>query len=126
MQVAIGLGLVHNAELTLLHVYPVSSKFSSETDNARTEIELIKVKEKMEKISDEISQERGLKISSVVLSGNIAEQLISYTKGRKFNLIIMGANSSDSGNSPGSHTIKAIEESSRPVMVVPNNYSFDD
>lgn len=126
MEVGVRLGLAHNAELTLLHIYPASSKYTKGKPKD-SDLEILRgVKEKMEKIGQEISLERGLKISSVVLSGNVEDQLVTFTNDHQFNLIIMGVNSTDEGNFPGSHTIRAIEQCSRPVMVIPNSYSLDD
>ncbi|MCP4457371.1 MAG: universal stress protein [Cytophagales bacterium] len=126
MYVGVALGESHKSHLTLLHVYPNSDKFSKEKLTKDISDELKKIKDNMEKMSKEIAQEKGLKISSVVLSGNVEEQLISFVKEHPTDLVIMGVNSNGDDNNPGSHTVEIIQQSSAPLLIVPNSYSIDE
>ena len=80
----------------------------------------------MQKMSDEISQEKGLEISSVVLSGKVESQLLTFVGEHQFDLVIMGVNSNGEDDNPGSHTLKIIEQSSTPLLIVPNSYTVDE
>jgi len=126
MNVGIELGESHTSHLTLLHIYPITAKFSKQKLAREITDEVDRIKSKMEKMSDEISNERGLKISTIVLSGNVEDQLLTFVKEHQFDLVIMGVNSNGENDTPGSHTLKIIEESSAPLLIVPNSYSVDE
>ena len=126
MQVGAALGEIHKSHLTILYVYPISNGITKEKLTKDVSTELKKIKNKMEKLSKEVAQEKGLKISTVVLSGNIEKQLLSYLNEHPSDLVIMGVNSNGEDNNPGSHTVEIIRQSSAPLLIVPNSYSIDE
>lgn len=126
MQVGIKMGERYSARLTLLHVYPALPKYSSELLEKSSLDNLNELKNNLIKICSEMSEESGLDISYVLLTGNVEDQLLTFVKEHPFDMVIMGVNSSSEDNSPGSHTAMLIEHSSAPVLVVPNSYSLND
>lgn len=123
--VEIGLNLSdqYKCEISILHIYPVASKFSHESSHEDLLPKLNKVKEHMTKLSNDLRKNEKTQINNLVLPGNIEKQLLDFVTQNSFDLVIMGVNSSGEDNSPGSHTAKLIEESDTPVLVIPNSYS---
>ncbi|MEP1095616.1 MAG: universal stress protein [Cyclobacteriaceae bacterium] len=125
--VEVGLNLCdqYDCEISILHIYPVASKFSKESSHDDLLPKLDKVKEHMIKLSNDLKTDENTKINNLVVPGNIEKQLMDFVNQHSFDLVIVGVNSTGEDNSPGSHTAKLIEESRTPVLVIPNNYSPD-
>lgn len=115
----------YGCEISILHIYPVAAKSSIGRGGEELISKLKKVEEHMIKLSDDLKADRKTKINNLVVSGNIEKQLMEFVNQHTYDLVIVGVNSTGDDNSPGSHTAKLIEQSSTPVLVIPNNYSLD-
>lgn len=113
------------ASITLLHVYPASAKFDTRTKylNDDRNADLDRLKQRMTTFSDELSRGKDLEIDSVILSGWVDEEILSFIQKNEFDLVIMGVNSNGLDNRPGSHITQMIEKTSTPLMVIPNDHS---
>ena len=125
MEVGLNLSDQYNCEISILHIYPVASRFSGEDNTDYLTPKLEKVQKHMIKLTEELRTEKRTKINNLVVSGNIEKQLLDFVNKQSYDLVIVGVNSTGEGNSPGSHTTAIIEKSQTPVLVIPNNYSLD-
>lgn len=110
------------ASITLLHVYPASAKFDKRTKSLNSELDadLKRLEQRMTTFSEGLSKGKDLEIDSVILSGWVDEEILSFIHKNKFDLVIMGVNSNGLDNRPGSHITQMIEQTSTPLMVIPN------
>lgn len=108
-----------NIRLSILHIFPSTS---NEEARKSSQIQLEKVKDRMNKLTKELTDQHD-SINNLVMSGNIEEVLIKFIKEGDFDLVIVGVNSNGINNEIGSHTMSMIEKSEIPVMVVPNDTS---
>lgn len=111
---------LNNSELSLLHVYPLVSKYSKGNRHIEMPTKLEEVKKKMNEFSQNLMERGNSEISNVVLPGNVEETMIKYVEEHDFDLVIVGVNGNGTNNELGSHTAKLIERSGTPVLVVPN------
>lgn len=125
VEVALNLSDQYSCEISILHIYPIASKFSKESNHDDLRPKLDKVKEHMVKLSNDLRTDENTKINNLVVPGNIEKELMNFVSQHSFDLVIVGVNSTGEDNSPGSHTAKLIEESGTPVLVIPNNSSLD-
>ncbi len=123
MEVGLNLSDQYECEISILHIYPVASRFSNEGSHEELIPKLDEVKEHMIKLSDDLRKDEKTIINNLVVPGNIEQQLLDFVSQNSFDLVIVGVNSSGEDNSPGSHTAKLIEESDTPVLVIPNSYT---
>ncbi len=123
VEVGIDLSDQYQCEISILHIYPVASRFSNESGTDNLIPKLNEVKENMIKLSEDLRKDESTKINNLVVSGNIEQQLIDFAAKHAYDLVIVGVNSSGEDNSPGSHTKKLIELSDTPILVIPNNYT---
>ncbi len=123
VEVGLSLSDQYKCEISILHIYPVASRFTKEGGHDDLMPKLDEVKEHMTKLSEDLRKSEKTKINNLVLPGNIEQQLLDFVTKHSFDLVIVGVNSSGEDNSPGSHTAKLIEESDTPVLVIPNKYT---
>ncbi len=109
-----------STKLSLLHVYPVSSKYIDRTEEDTNEEILALMKSRMNELSHSLIEKSEELINNIVLSGNVDEVMLQFIKENEFDLVIVGINSNGQNNELGSHTIRVIKESGVPVMIVPN------
>lgn len=109
-----------STRLSLLHVYPVSSKYIQKTAEDTNQEILELMKSRMNELSHNLIEESEELINNIVLSGNVDEVMLQFIKENEFDLVIVGINSNGQNNELGSHTIRVIKESGVPVMIVPN------
>jgi len=123
INMAINISCGKTASITLLHVYPANAKFDTRTKNHDSELneDLKRLKQRMTTFSDELSKGKDLEIDSVILTGWVDEEILSFIQKNEFDLVIMGVNSNGLDNRPGSHITQMIEQTSTPLMVIPNN-----
>lgn len=106
-------------KLRLLHVYPLSKK-ANEDDRGENQI-VEAVQQKMDKLLNDLVEDANGEIENVVVSGNVEEKLMEEIRENKSDLVIVGVNSNGVNNEIGSHTIRMIEKSGIPVLIVPNS-----
>ncbi len=122
-QIGIELSKQWKAVVSILHVYPVISKYSKEEESEIEEmLEAMKVKMN-ELTKNMIGPET--RVNNVVLPGNVGETMIRFIDDNQFDLVIVGVNSNGGDDSVGSHTASLIERSGTPIMIVPNSYGKD-
>ena len=121
MQIGLELGYKYKSGITVLHVFPVSKNSEQPLFE-----QLENVRNNMEKLSNELTEESGQEITNVVVSGNVNEALTEFITKNQYDLVIMGINGNGQDNNPGTHTVNVITQSSVPVLVVPNSYSMND
>ena len=109
------------ASISILHIYPLVSKYYE--DDKQTEIphKMDELKSKMNHLARAFVDNPDEKIKNVVLSGNVEETMLKFIQDNDFDLVILGINGNGLDNFVGSHTLSVIEKSSTPVMIVPNN-----
>lgn len=122
VEVGLSLSDQYGCEISILHIYPVVSRFSKKQASEDLHPKLEKMKEHMTKLSDDLSTDKKTKINNLVVAGSIEKQLLEFVRQNAYDLVIVGVNSSGEHNSPGSHTVRLIEESDTPVLIIPNNY----
>lgn len=125
MLVGLELAKAYGSSLTLLHVFPTGNG-NEEMSGFKIEDQLNKVKANMEKIGKGLTEENHQRLTNVVVSGNVRQQLEEFVQKHNFDLVIMGSNSSGSHNTPGTHTMNMIEHSKTPILVVPNQYDDNE
>jgi len=109
-----------NVTLSILHVYPVSKRSKKIGDSQSL---LQDVKERMNKLTKDLTDHSEEIIKNVVLSGDVEDTLLTFIKEHSFDLVIVGVNSNGLNNEIGSHTVSMIEKSGIPILIVPNNPS---
>ena len=109
------------AKLSLLHVYPVSSRQLENGQAKDTKRKLEVMQTRMNQLSKGLSEKSEEHIKNVVLPGKVDEVMLQFIKENEFDLIIVGINGNGQNNELGSHTVRVIRESDVPVMIVPNN-----
>ena len=115
IKAGVALAKVQFAKIVLLHVHPDRNENIDEIERTH----YTNIKNKISKITSELSSNNNLSIKSVVLKGNVSEVITSYIKKHNIDLILMGANSGYLDSHLGSHTTLIIESTKVPVMVVP-------
>ncbi|MEM7551974.1 MAG: universal stress protein [Bacteroidota bacterium] len=112
---------MHKCPITLLHVYPIKTKYGALKNGQAKEVEDIveSLKRKMDRLSDNIEKARGSNVVNVVRTGNVVDEIINFYRDGEFDLIIMGVNSGSSSNSPGFNAGEIIKNFGFPVFLVP-------
>ncbi len=106
----------HHANMTLLHVLP--SKPSPKNGNGDV-IELFD--NKLQSFGKEIQLVNGNAVKTVVLSGNVSQEIAKYINQITFDMVIMGLNGNGGMNSElGKNTKNMLERSGLPVLVMPS------
>ena len=105
-------------KLSLLHVYPIATKYQEDIEDTEKKIE--HMKNRMIQLSNDLNEKITDAIENVVLPGNVNDVMLEYIENNRFDLVIVGINSNGQNNDIGSHTINVIEKSGVPVMIVPN------
>ncbi len=113
--------LNQHAVLSILHIYPLVSRFSNGKNGKEIPDKMKEVQSKMNALSKEFMDHSDEKIKNVVLSGNVEETMLQFIREHDFDLVILGINGNGLDNTMGSHTQSVIEKSSTPIMVIPNN-----
>ena len=90
VEVAINLSDRYSCEISILHIYPVASKFSKGKIEDDLQPKLEKVKEHMIKLSNELRVSEETKINNLVMPGNIEKQLLEFVADHSFDLVIVG------------------------------------
>jgi nucleotide-binding universal stress UspA family protein len=73
---------------------------------------------KLQSVADKVKKEFGIKVNIIVKTGNIASELITISKAKKIDLIVMGTRGKDSDADLffGSNAYRLISKSEVPVM----------
>lgn len=79
----------------------------------------------MKKICEEMMPDNTM-VSSAVLPGRVRVELMEFINRNRFDLVIMGINGDGGSANTGSNTKYMLEQSATPVLVIPNNYQFDE
>ena len=114
-QVAIELQKKYGSNMCLFHVFPNDNQY---TVNLMTRMTTLK--KNMERLANDMVDSKEIEIETVVVSGNVSDELEGFASDNNFDLVVMGVNGNGEDNRPGSHTIKLLEKSTVPVLVVPN------
>ncbi|MEP5613593.1 MAG: universal stress protein, partial [Cyclobacteriaceae bacterium] len=93
VEVALNLSDQYSCEISILHIYPVASKFSKESSKDDLVPKLEKVKEHMIKLSNDLRTDVNTKINNLVVPGNIEKHLMDFVNQHSFDLVIVGVNS---------------------------------
>jgi nucleotide-binding universal stress UspA family protein len=125
MRLGLELAHLYGAAATVLHVYPAVTHVAHDTPKELFD-QLDKVRTNMEVITQELTVDQSVDTISVVVAGNVHETLLDFVQKNEFDLVIMGANSHGSDNSPGKHTQVVMEQTKIPVLVVPTNFDLDE
>ena len=83
--------------------------------------ELVKIlSDQLEIVSNKIKKEYGLKVKTIVSSGNITSEIVNVANEQNIDLIIMGTQGSGSNNDLflGSNAYRLITKSEIPVMTI--------
>lgn len=126
--VQVGLSLIekHGGHLTILHIFPVAEGYP-QGDRSELMKQIEKVRGQMENITKDMAENKSVDITNMVVSGHVGKTLMDFVNKEKFELVVMGVNSSGFNNLPGSHTSAIIASSKVPVLIVPNDtLSSDD
>ncbi len=115
------IGNANNAEVSILHIYPLASKFVSDKKQVELPIKLEEMKSKMDLLTKDFSDIPLERVTNVVLPGNVEKTMLKFIRDHSFDLVIIGINSDGDTNEMGSHTVSIIERSGTPVLIVPNN-----
>jgi nucleotide-binding universal stress UspA family protein len=121
VQIGLEVGRRFGSDLYLLHVYPMTSRFDLDPNEPALPVQLEQMRTRMENLSTSLISNGDKPIHNVLLSGNIEDQLGNFLDDEKFDLVIMGVNSSGDDNKIGSHTLRLIEKTGVPVLIVPNH-----
>lgn len=119
-QIGLELGKANSAEVSILHIFPLVSKFSTNQKELDLPMKLEELKSKMDRLSMDFKGSESQKITNIVLPGNVEKTMLSFIQEHDFNLVIIGINSDGDTNEMGSHTVSLIERSGTPVLIVPN------
>ncbi len=124
LNIAIEMCCEEESTITLLHIYPSSAKFGkkSRKSGQSDSDEMDRIRQRMISFCGELTNEKNLKIESVILRGWVEEEIIDFMKRNTFDLIVMGVNSNGLNNRPGSNITKMIENTGIPLMVIPNSH----
>ncbi|MFT7031420.1 MAG: nucleotide-binding universal stress UspA family protein [Marinoscillum sp.] len=108
--------------LTLLHVFPSRAKFSTEDAQGEDPDESLKdvLKTQLDEFCSSLRRHRDFEVISVILHGDVDEEIVSFIQKNEFDAVIMGINSNGLDNEPGSHIKDILAKANLPVMVVPN------
>ncbi len=112
-----------DGSITLLHIYAANAKFDTQAkySNEGLKTDMDRIKQRMVSFSKELSKSKKLEIDSVILKGWVDEEILFFIQNNDYDLVIMGVNGNGMDNRPGSHITKMIEQTSTPLMVIPNN-----
>lgn len=108
------------ATLSILHIYPLASKYSNGNGAIHPSAKMDEVKLKMNELAKDFLENPSDKIKNVVLSGNVEDTMLKFIEENNFDLVILGINGNGQDNTIGSHTMSVIEKSGTPVLIVPN------
>ncbi len=115
----------NDAKLSILHVYPLTSRFLDEKKQSELSPKLQEVRFRMNQLTEKVFDKLTDKIENVVLSGNVEETMLQFIREHDFDLVIIGINSNGCDNEVGSHTLSLLRKSNIPVMIVPNDPTAD-
>jgi nucleotide-binding universal stress UspA family protein len=78
------------------------------------------LKERLDKLANEIKKKYGVKVSSLVSDGTIASEIVAIGKDSKAGIVVMGTHGKDSQNDffMGSNAYRVLTRSKVPVMTV--------
>jgi nucleotide-binding universal stress UspA family protein len=78
------------------------------------------IKERLDKLAQDIRKKYGITVTSVVADGSIATEIVNLSKSSKAGLIVMGTHGKDSTNDlfMGSNAYRVLTKSKIPVMTV--------
>ena len=120
--------LKYNAgEIILLHVHKKRDvlDFISPEHEANDSLVTNFVSKKLEDLAEKIRVEEGLRVSTIISSGNITTEVMNEVERNKIDLIIMGTRGRDSDNNKfmGSNAYRVITKSKIPVIAVHSCYT---
>lgn len=75
----------------------------------------------MQRFFGELALENATRLELEVTKGMVDVEIQHFLESGEFDLVIVGINSHDQNNIPGSNTGSIISHSSIPVLVIPNN-----
>lgn len=83
------------------------------------------LQEKLDKMAEEVRKEYGIKVRSIVSTGNITSEIVSIAEENKIGMIVMGTQGKDSNNDLflGSNSYRVLTKSPVPVMTVRDDVS---
>lgn len=110
----------YQSTLSLLHVLPTVSRFSSHQNHHQLPEKMEEIKAKMDELSQGMANGYELKIRNYVVPGNVAKTMLDFVNNHSYDMVILGINSDGASNNLGSHTSEMIEQCRVPVLVVPN------
>lgn len=119
-KIGMELANANNAELNILHVIPMVSRFTNDETLQKLPEKLDQVKSRMNELSRGLAEEGSVAIQNHVLPGNVAQTMLDFIRNHSYDLVILGVNSHGAGNDLGSHATLVIEQCNVPVMIVPN------
>lgn len=121
VQYGLNLAEMHDAEVTVLHVYPSQNKYMAWIKSSENEDpEIIKdLNLKLRNFIESLRNGHVNQINYHITSGHVTNEILTYSQDRNFDLVIMGTNSGSTHNQPGSHTAEIIRKAGFPVLVVP-------
>ena len=126
---AIALAAEIGAELTLLSVTPLGLLIddSMMAPIMITQAEIMeKNREMLKAEADKFSQQSSKKINAFALEGDPSNTIINLAKENDYDFIIMGTKGKGNSNSFfGSTTTSVINKSVFPILVIPENCSFE-
>ncbi|MEM9325005.1 MAG: universal stress protein [Bacteroidota bacterium] len=113
--------MFHNSvqsNITLLHVVP-SKVNGNGKDRDKTNVSIGLVEQKIQLLQKEMSQNGGTR--TVVLNGNVTDEILKHLEAVHYDLIVMGANGNGGLNSDlGRNTRTILQSAGVPVMVLPS------
>src|SRR6185437_7386726 len=120
--------LKYNAgEIILLHVHKKRDvlDFISPEHEANDTLVTNFVSKKLEELAEKIRGEEGLRVSTIISTGNITTEVMNAVERNKIDLIIMGTRGRDSDNNKfmGSNAYRVITKSKIPVIAVHSCYN---
>jgi nucleotide-binding universal stress UspA family protein len=90
IRLACSLAKTHNSELTLIHVVDRTRKSDILAGSEYTQILRKYAKETLER-AQRIAKREGFEPKTVTREGNVADEIIQYSKDRKTDLIVVGS-----------------------------------
>lgn len=126
VQYGLSLGGPETPSVTLLHVFPASSRFDGKEAPLPAGLNLTdqqvvdNIRKRMEQFCQELREQHQVLVDSVILEGGVRKRILEYLNENRFDLVIAGVNSNGADNHPGSHIMQIIEQANAPVLVIPN------
>lgn len=127
----ISLAKNENIKIILLHAFTIpeaSNDLSIENFAEQLLSKEKEIKKMMEVLCSKVSKTSNIKCESITKPGNPIEVIIEIAQKRKVNLLVMGTTGAKGIKEVfvGSNTYRVIDETSCPVLVIPENTPFEE